>query len=174
MDIASLLLLQPNNQIRSQCLLMEPRDLARFTQTNKRIREVCGDILAVHKDRYEKEKAELLRFFISVEDDKILMFEKENVFGQFTITDAIYPPDNIEMVVRSSTDTSAFDYLLSKISNVKLYYQDYNIRKELFSDEIKLDILRLANKFGYTNVYLYDKSSHTYTKLKSLNEFSII
>ena len=38
MDITSLLLLQPNDQIRAQCLAMDPRDLARFTQTNKRIR----------------------------------------------------------------------------------------------------------------------------------------
>lgn len=60
MEIVSLLLLQPDDQIREQCKLMDPLTLARFTQTNKRIRYICGDILAEHKERYEKEKSELL------------------------------------------------------------------------------------------------------------------
>ena len=71
MEVVSLLLLQPDDQIREQCLLMDPLTLARFTQTNKRIRDICGDILAVHKDK-AKQKSELL-YLLTLSKDKMIV-----------------------------------------------------------------------------------------------------
>ena len=176
MDIVSLLLIQPNDQIRAQCLAMDTRDLARFTQTSKRIRDVCGDILAAHKDRYEKEKqkVELLLLF-TIPINSFFKMKKIHGFGQFFISN--YPPDSIDMFVLPINEIILNDFL-SKIPNVKKYGCHHIISKNLLSDELKLDILRMAKKLGYTDVYMYDgridRGNNNHIKLKSLNEFSII
>ena len=170
MDVMSLFLLQPDDQIREQCKIMDPRTLARFTQTNKRIRDLCGDILAAHKENYNKQKKELLRFFTE-QPGKTFLFEKEGDFNhQFSITNSMCFPDSISMMFVPRDEV--FADFLSKIPNVKSGGYYYNVSKDLLSDEIKLDILKMAKKLGYTNVRLYH--GWGYTVFKSLNEFYII
>lgn len=171
MDIVSLLLFQPNDQIRLQCLAMNPLTLARFTQTNKRIRDICGDILVAHKEKYEKEKekSELLNLF-TIPAGNIVLFEKEDIYDQFHIGNAVYPPDSIEITIVPKNE--AFADILDKIPNIQSFGSYFVIRKDLLSDEMKIEILRMAKKLGYTEVSLYNfRGGHISTKLKSLNDF---
>ena len=173
MDIVSLLLLQPDDQIREQCLIMDPLTLARFTQTNKRIRNICGDILAVHKDKYEKAKqrSELLDLFTTT---KHVMFGmKKRNFKEIII---LKHSNSIEFLVNLRNEI--FDDFLSKVPNIQLPRIQsaafgHTIRKDLLSDELKLDMLSLVKKLGYTEIYI-DDSKSSYIKYKSLNDFSII
>ena len=162
LDTVSLLLLQPDDQIREQCKIMDPLTLARFSQTNKRIHDICADILAVHKYRYEKEKPELLEFF-TVSKHKFFTFDKD-VYGQVVIAQGFYPPNSIEITL--IPNDVIFRNFLSKIPNVNMLGTISNL-----SDKLKLDILKMAKKLGYTNIYMFDGPIRNY---KSLNEFSII
>lgn len=171
MDIVSLLLLQPDDQIREQCKLLDSRTLYRFVQTNSRVRDICGDILAVMKKEYEKEKSELLGLF-TVHNDKTFTFQKEiNSIDQFTIDNGMLSDDYIGIYITPSNQI--FSDFISKITHRSIGSHIF-INKNLFSDRLKLDILSIAKKLGYTKVYFYDHITGERTPYKSLNEFSII
>lgn len=73
-----------------------------------------------------------------------------------------------------------FRNFLLLIPNVEPYYvepyyiESYKINKDLLSDQMKLDILKMAKKLGYTNISRYYNNQITDYKYKSFNEFSII
>ena len=170
MDIVSLLLLQPDDQIREQCRAMDPRTLSRFSQTNKRINKICSDILAAHKEKYEKEKSELLQLFT----EKVVI-RNEGIFGEFNI-DPI-PGKNILMDIRPKySELSNFLFRIPTSQSLESAQDTmYIIKKDVLSDQLKLDILRMAKKSGYTNVYVYrDIINRIYEYKSSLNDFSII
>ena len=173
MDTASgvsLLLLQPDDQIREQCLFMDPRTLARFTQTNKRIRSIGKGILATHKKNYDNQKSELLNLYAFHDGDYTVLMN-ENTRGALMIKDGLpnYSPESIMIMLSPRSED-----VLSELANIKsvdnfgLDFNIYLIGKDLLSDQLKLDILSMAKKAGYT------KRIDNRRCNKSLNEFSII
>lgn len=169
MEIVSLLLLQPDDQIREQCRSMDPQTLARFTQTNKRIRNLCGDILAARKAIYEKEKADIMDFFSKLDTKNVIIFfENINNYNYFQI----FVNNFRQVEIISWPKIAAFSDLMSGVPEIIIgdgttgYYR---FPKRWMSDQLKLDIVKIAKKLGYNTVR--DANGSIY---KSLNEFSII
>lgn len=174
-----LLSLQPPDQIRQQCMILDNKTLSRFTQTNKRIYDICRDILHTRKiEEYNKQKNELLKLFDVKQEILTDTFLTNNFDNNFiTIGPSFeFHDDSIKITIPRNKSVLS-DFLDG------IYFDDthsissivYTIPKSVLSDELKLEFLRLAKKIGYTTVHTNEFSPDTYTRIiKSLDNFYIL
>lgn len=166
--------LQPEDQIREQCMILDDKTLFRFMLTNKKIYNACRNILDDRKQEYNRQKAELLQFF-EVKPGILsnTFLAKVNDNKPWIVISGIDGfPDVISIQIPN--DDSTLSEFLNKIQT-KVHlgrYNYYNIHKSLLSDKLKLEFLALAKKSGYTEVNKF--STKGIEIVKSLNDFYIL
>lgn len=148
MDSISLFLLQPIDQIRLQCLQMEPKTLSRLMQSSKQIYNVCKDIMSSKKRSHEEK---LLKSLFDVyEPERTVLsntkFENQNFFierpfGNFRLEEMgpVCLMDNYFNFTGVEKYTSPYrqTYFIDKLDEVTMFNILSELKKQGYTDVSK-------------------------------------
>lgn len=170
-SVPSLLLLQPDDQIKEECKFMSAKTLSRFMTTNKRIYYLCKDIMVERRKTWEKNH--LLRYFHYYDIQPMIFTMKGSMRQSLTIHH-----EGFSRITRLREHGSNLmdPYMSDFFKNVASdRYTEYIIGVDKLTDQLKLDLLKHLKSLGYNRVSYYELANDKlrYTG-ESLYNFSII